>query len=72
MNSIVMQTVIGLIDIENIKELFTCKSERLCFSDSANPHEEALKRMQALQKKYPPKVIPEHINLSDLINEMNT
>lgn len=71
-NSIAMQTVISLIDIENIKEIFTFKSEQLCFSESANPHEKALKRMQALQKKYPPKVIPKDINLSDLINEMNT
>lgn len=67
-----MQTVISLIDMENIKELFTYNSEQLCSSDSVNPHEEALKRMQALQKKYPPKVIPGDINLSDLINEMNT
>lgn len=32
---------------------------------------EALKRMQALQKKYPPKVIEKGINLSELINELN-
>lgn len=72
-----MQPVISLKNIdytlfENFREAFAGKGTQLFLSGTADSHKEALKRMQALQKKYPPKVIPEDINLSDLINEMNT
>lgn len=41
------------------------------FRENKPDPKEALQRMQALQKKYPPKVIEKEINLSELINELN-
>ena len=74
-----MQTIIRLNEVdfsffEKLKKDFADKEVSLTITeivkDEYNP-KAALKRMQALQKKYPPKVISKDINLSELANEVN-
>lgn len=61
---------------EVIKKTFKNKRVKITVEDSSktqnrlNP-KDALERMQALQKKYPPKVISKDIDLSALANEVN-
>lgn len=61
---------------EVIKKTFKNKRVKITVEDTIktqsrlNP-KDALERMQALQKKYPPKVISKDIDLSALANEVN-
>lgn len=71
-----MQTITNLKDTDfNFFEKLTGFQDKkevwLPFRENKPDPKEALKRMQALQKKYPPKIIGKEINLSELINELN-
>lgn len=61
---------------EAIKKVFKNKPIKIIVTESVDNKnrlspKEALERMQALQKKYPPKVISKDIDLSSLANEVN-
>lgn len=74
-----MQTVFRLnaneIDndfLEAFKKLFKNKTVKITVEEESTPNQKELwKRLEALQKKYPPKVISKDIDLSALANEVN-
>ena len=73
-----MTTVINLKDIdfsffEKLKKQFGDKELRITIDEIPEKvnQKEIFKKLQALQKKYPPKVISKDIDLSALANEVN-
>lgn len=73
-----MTTVINLKDIdfsffEKLKKQFGDKEMRITIDEAPAKvsQREIFKKMEDLQKKYPPKVISKDIDLSALANEVN-
>lgn len=73
-----METVINFNEIdfsffEKLKKQFGDKMVRITIEETPPKvsQKEIFKKLEALQKKYPPKIISKDINLSDLANEVN-
>jgi hypothetical protein len=73
-----MQTIINFNDIDqgfldNMKNDFAGKKVKISIELIEKPvnQKEIFKKMEALQKKYPPRIISKDIDLSALANEVN-
>lgn len=64
---------IDIVFIEKLKSLFQNKEVNISIEevDSSVNQYDIYKRMEALNKKYPPKIISPDIDLSALANEVN-
>ena len=73
-----MTTVVNLKDVdfsffEKLKKQFGDKDVRITIDEAPEKvsQMEIFRKLEALQKKYPPKVISKDIDLSALANEVN-